>query len=260
MNSKDIELLKYRNEVEVMSRLRGYDVNKLYSSEINNEIENTINNQYNLDDSITDNDIDKCSCNISTGYEDYKNNINSYYMTIDPNMLLSEQIQKVNNSNISWDEYFMNVAILTSLRSSDMNTKVGSVLVSKENKIIGTGYNGIPRNLDHRDFPITNDRNLKYNETKYAYVVHAELNSILNSTVFDLNDSKLYCTLFPCNECAKVIIQKGIKEIIYLSDKYHDNPEYVASRRLLNSANVYYRKYNGDILIRWLNTNYTSCT
>lgn len=145
--------------------------------------------------------------------------------------------------NISWDEYFMSVAKLTSMRSKDMNTKVGAVLVDSKNRIIGAGYNGLPSHIDESKFPTSNNKSLPYNETKYAYVAHAELNSILNTTVYNLTDSKIYCTLFPCNECAKVIIQKGISEIIYLSDKYHDDPIYIASRKLLDSAGIQYRQY-----------------
>lgn len=159
-------------------------------------------------------------------------------------------IQEILNTQnkISWDAYFMNVALLVSMRSSDINTKVGSVIVDKMNRIIGCGYNGFVRGIDETKFPTSRDTNLPFNETKYAYVVHAELNSILNTTVYDLNGSKIYCTLFPCNECAKVIIQKGISEIIYLSDKYHDDPIYIASRKLLDNAGVQYRQYSGSTI------------
>lgn len=150
---------------------------------------------------------------------------------------------------ITWDDYFMNIAILTSLRSKDSNTKVGAALVDSHNRIIGCGYNGLPSHLDESKFPTSRDASLPYNATKYAYVVHAELNSILNTTVYNLNGSKIYCTLFPCNECAKVIIQKGISEIIYLSDKYHDEPHYIASRKLLDEAGVNYRQYTGKLLV-----------
>ena len=247
-SNKEIESFKYRNEIETMSRLRGYKVDNLYSDEINQKVETDINNQYNPNTTISHEDMNKYTFSTTIDHGDYKEqHLNDYYINIEDNTLLSSQIQ--DNDKIEWDEYFMNVAILTSLRSSDMNTKVGSVLISPSNKIIGTGYNGIPKNLEHSIFPTTNDKSLPYNETKYAYVAHAELNAILNSTVFDLSNSKLYCTLFPCNECSKVIVQKGISEIIYLSDKYHDNPEYIASRKLLESANIIYRQYNGKLLI-----------
>lgn len=150
---------------------------------------------------------------------------------------------------ISWDDYFMNVAILTSLRSKDKNTKVGSVLVDSKNRIIGAGYNGLPSHIDESKFPTSNNKSLPYNETKYAYVIHSEMNALLNTTVYDLSNSKLYVTLFPCCDCVKMILQKGIKEIIYLSDKYHDEPHYIASRKLLDEAGIKYRQYTGKLLV-----------
>lgn len=155
--------------------------------------------------------------------------------------LLNIKSIKSTPDNISWDEYFMSVAQLTSMRSKDMNTKVGAVLVSQDNKILGTGYNGLPTSIDESLFPKSRDGNL--HETKYAYTIHAEANCLLNTTVFDISNSKLYCTLFPCNECAKLIVQKRISEIIYLSDKYHDESSYIASRKLFDAMNVSTRKY-----------------
>ena len=143
----------------------------------------------------------------------------------------------------------MNVAILTSLRSKDKNTKVGSVLVDSKNRIIGAGYNGLPSHIDESKFPTSNNKSLPYNETKYAYVIHSEMNALLNTTVYDLSNSKLYVTLFPCCDCVKMILQKGIKEIIYLSDKYHDEPHYIASRKLLDEAGIKYRQYTGKLLV-----------
>lgn len=184
--------------------------------------------------------------NFQNATEELSSNVIKQYKNI--NIVTQYNYPKVKDDPISWDSYFMNVAVLTSKRSSDINTKVGAVLVLN-NKIIGTGYNGIPKYLDKSQFPTTNDKSLPYEDTKYAYTVHAELNAILNSTVFDLSNSKLYCTLFPCNECSKVIIQKGVSEIIYLSDKYHNDPQYIASRKLLDSANIIYRQFNENILI-----------
>lgn len=183
--------------------------------------------------------------NFQSAIEDLSNNVREQYKDISINT--EYNYPTVKNDPISWDSYFMNAAILTSRRSSDINTKVGSVLVSPSNKIIGTGYNGIPKGLDKSKFPT--NRNKDLHESKYGYVVHAEANALLNTTVFDLTDSKLYCTLFPCNECTKLCIQKGISEIIYLSDKHHDDPSYIASRRLLDAANIKYRQYDGDILL-----------
>ena len=137
---------------------------------------------------------------------------------------------------ISWDEYFMGVALLAAQRSKDPSTQVGACIVDSENRILSTGYNGFPHGCSDDDFPWNRDEAL--GETKYPYVVHAELNSILNASGKSLAGAKIYVALFPCNECAKAIIQCGIKEVIYLSDKYHDTPGTVASRRMLDSAGV----------------------
>lgn len=158
---------------------------------------------------------------------------------------LNESTKEDTLSCISWDEYFMSMALLTSLRSKDLNTKVGSVIVSSDNKILGAGYNGLPSSIDESLFPKSRDGEL--HETKYAYVVHSELNAIINTTVLDLSNARLYCTLFPCNECAKIIVQKKIKEVIYLSDKYHNESSYIASRKLFDAMNVITRKYYGNL-------------
>ena len=135
---------------------------------------------------------------------------------------------------INWDEYFMGVAMLAARRSKDPNTQVGACIVSEDNIIISTGYNGMPKGCSDDEFPW--DRTGE--ETKYPYVVHAELNAILNANGRDLRDSKLYVALFPCNECAKAIIQSGVKEVIYLSDKYDGTPMNLASKRMLNAARI----------------------
>lgn len=137
---------------------------------------------------------------------------------------------------ISWDEYFMGVAILAGMRSKDPSTQVGACIVDDENKILSQGYNGLPRGCSDDEFPW--DREGDMLNTKYPYVVHAELNAILNSRGTSLVGSKIYVALFPCNECAKAIIQSGIKEVVYLSDKYSDTDIVKASKRLLNSAGV----------------------
>ena len=121
------------------------------------------------------------------------------------------------NDYISWDEYFMGVAILAGMRSKDPSTQVGACIVDNDNKILSQGYNGLPRGCSDDEFPW--DREGDMLETKYPYVVHAELNAILNSRGTSLVGSKIYVALFPCNECAKAIIQSGIKEVVYLSDK-----------------------------------------
>ena len=137
---------------------------------------------------------------------------------------------------ISWDEYFMGVALLAAQRSKDPSTQVGACIVDSEKRILSTGYNGFPHGCSDDEFPWNRDESL--GETKYQFVVHAELNAILNASGKSLAGSTLYVGLFPCNECAKAIIQAGIKEVIYLSDKYHGVPSFEASRRMLNSAGV----------------------
>ena len=135
---------------------------------------------------------------------------------------------------ISWDEYFMGVAILASKRSKDPNTQVGACIVNESNIIISTGYNGFPYGCS--DDIYTWDRTGQ--DTKYKYVVHAELHAILNARGRNLTNSKIYVDLFPCNECAKAIIQSGIKEVVYLYDKYADSDGTIASKRMLNDAGV----------------------
>lgn len=135
---------------------------------------------------------------------------------------------------ISWDEYFMGIAMLAAKRSKDPNTQVGACIVSQDNIIISTGYNGMPKGCSDDEFPWGREGI----ETKYPYVVHAELNAILNANGRDLRGSKLYVALFPCNECAKAIIQSGIREIYYLSDKYATTPSTLASKRMLQASGV----------------------
>ena len=137
---------------------------------------------------------------------------------------------------ISWDEYFMGVAILAGKRSKDPNTQVGACIVDNDNKILSQGYNGLPSGCSDDEFPWSREGDTL--ETKYPYVVHAELNAILNSRGRDLSGSKIYVDLFPCNECAKAIIQSGIKEVVYLSDKYKDTDIVKASKRMLTAAKV----------------------
>ncbi|AYE35794.1 deoxycytidylate deaminase [Clostridium septicum] len=137
---------------------------------------------------------------------------------------------------ISWDEYFMGVAVLAGKRSKDPATQVGACIVDCENKILSQGYNGLPVGCSDDEFPW--DREGELLETKYPYVVHAELNAILNARGSNLYGAKIYVALFPCNECAKAIIQSGIKEVIYLSDKYSDTDIVKASKKLLNSAGI----------------------
>lgn len=140
---------------------------------------------------------------------------------------------------ISWDEYFMGIAILSGKRSKDPGTQVGACIVNEDKKIVGVGYNGFPQGCNDDDFPW--EREGEFLETKYPYVCHAELNAILNS-IKNLKGCTLYVALFPCNECAKAIIQSGIKEIVFLSEKYSGTLTDIASKKLLDSAGVKYRK------------------
>ena len=137
---------------------------------------------------------------------------------------------------ISWDEYFMGIAYLSAMRSKDPNTQVGACIVSRENKILSVGYNGFPKGCDDDEFPWKRDGDIY--DSKYAYVTHSELNAILNYRGGSLEGTKLYVTLFPCNECAKAIIQAGIIELVYADDKYQGTPANLASRRMLKAAGV----------------------
>ena len=145
---------------------------------------------------------------------------------------------------ITWDEYFMGVASLSSKRSKDPSTQVGACVASRENKVLTMGYNGMPTGCSDDDLPW--DREGDAVNTKYLYVCHAEFNAILNATS-SLKDGKIYVTLFPCNECAKAIIQSGIKEVIYISDKYSDSDSVIASKRMFDLCGVTYRKYEGKM-------------
>ena len=141
---------------------------------------------------------------------------------------------------LSWDEYFMGVAKLSGLRSKDPNTQVGCCIVNQNKKIVAVGYNGMPMGCNDKDFP-WDVKEGSLENTKYAYVVHAELNAILNSTQ-QLSGCTIYVSLFPCNECSKAIIQSGIKEIVYADDKYFGTPSFIASRRMLEASGVKVRQ------------------
>jgi dCMP deaminase len=142
-------------------------------------------------------------------------------------------------SYISWDQYFMGVAVLSSKRSKDPNTQVGACIVNPEKRIVGIGYNGFPYGCDDETFPWINEGN--FLETKYPYVVHAEPNAILNATT-KLTNCTIYVSLFPCHECVKLIIQSGIKEIVYMSDKYNGSESDKAAKKMLEAAGVKTRK------------------
>lgn len=145
------------------------------------------------------------------------------------------------NDYINWDAYFMGIALLSAERSKDPSTAVGSCIVSSGNKILSVGYNGMPSGCSDDDFPW--ERNGNPYDTKYLYVCHAELNAILNYSGTNMQGAKIYTTLFPCNECTKALIQSGIKEVIYMSDKYADTDSVRASKRMMNAAGVRYVEY-----------------
>lgn len=143
---------------------------------------------------------------------------------------------------LNWEEYFMGVAMLSAGRSKDPSTQVGACIVNSENRIMSMGYNGMPCGCSDEKFPW--ERSGENLDTKYPYVCHAELNAILNFRGGSLKGCKIYCTLFPCNECAKAIIQIGITEVIYLEDKYADTDSVKASKKMFDAVGIKYRPYN----------------
>lgn len=156
------------------------------------------------------------------------------------------------NNYITWDSYFMGVAMLASMRSKDPNTQVGACITTRDNIIVGIGYNGMPRGCSDDEMPWEREADSML-DTKYPYVCHAELNAILNSKV-SLKDCVLYVTLFPCNECAKAIIQSGIKKIIYFQNKYPNTESTKAAELLLSTAKIEVEHYkcNSNPLTIWI--------
>lgn len=153
-----------------------------------------------------------------------------------------ENINKQRKDYLSWDQYFMGVAKLSAMRSKDPSTQVGACIVSNDNRILSIGYNGTPNGFGDSNFPW--DREGNPLETKYLYVCHAEMNAVLNyrGNRKEFENAKIYVDLFPCNECAKIIIQSGIKEVIYLSDKYASQDAFIASKKLFDVCGVQYRQ------------------
>ena len=146
---------------------------------------------------------------------------------------------------ITWDQYFMGIAIMSANRSKDPNTQVGACIVDQDNRILTVGYNGMPSGCNDDEMPW--DREGEGMASKYFFVCHAELNAILNYRGGSLEGAKMYVTLFPCNECAKAIIQSGVKEVYYLSDKYADTLATMASKRMMDSAGVRYIQMRTEI-------------
>ena len=152
-------------------------------------------------------------------------------------------MKKKREDYISWEEYFMALAQLSAKRSKDPSTQVGACIVNDKKRIIGIGYNGFPTGCSDDELPW--DREGDFLDTKYPYVCHAEMNAITNSSnKSQLEGATLYVSLFPCNECAKLIVQVGIKEVVYLSDKYKDQPVFQAARKIFNLAGVSCRELN----------------
>jgi len=144
---------------------------------------------------------------------------------------------------ISWDECFMRMAHVIAERSKDPSTQSGAVIVTPNNVVVGMGYNGFPRGTESGNFSWEREGDFK--DTKYAYVCHSEENAVYNSNA-PVKNCKIYCTLFPCNECSKTLVQNGVSEIIFGSDKYHDVDSWVVSRRILDAAGVKYRQYESE--------------
>lgn len=152
---------------------------------------------------------------------------------------------------LSWDEYFMGIAKLSAMRSKDPHTSVGACIVGSDNKILSVGYNGMPHGCSDDEYPWDGDKEDPL-ETKYLYVCHAELNALLNYTGTNLNGSRIYTTLFPCNECTKALIQSGIREVIYAEDKYASTASVIAAKKMMKSADVVYRAYENKKKELWL--------
>lgn len=155
---------------------------------------------------------------------------------------MEKEINKQRRDYLNWDQYFMGIAKLSALRSKDPNTQVGACIVGDDNRILSIGYNGTPNGYKDGAFPW--DREGSPLETKYLFVCHAEMNAVLNyrGNRKELENAKIYVDLFPCNECAKIIIQAGIKEVVYLCDKYAKTDSVIASKKLFDTCGVKYRQ------------------
>ena len=153
--------------------------------------------------------------------------------------------------NLSWDVYFMSIAKLSAMRSKDPSTQVGACIVGSDNRILSIGYNGAPNGWEDKNFPW--GREGEPLEIKYLYVVHAERNAILNyrGSRKDMEGAKIYVDLFPCNECAQEIIQSGIKEVVYLSDKFAKTESTIASKRMFDECGVKYRQLDKTCQIKF---------
>ncbi|CAH4001709.1 deoxycytidylate deaminase [Pieris brassicae] len=162
--------------------------------------------------------------------------------TSELNIQDTDRQQNKREDYINWKDYFMAMAFLAAKRSKDPCFQVGACIVNKENKIVGIGYNGMPIGCNDDEFPWGKNTPSPL-DSKSLYVCHAEMNAILNKNSADVKDCTMYVGLFPCNECAKIIIQSGIIEVVYLSNKSWDKPKYAASRKMLDAAGVKYWQY-----------------
>ncbi|XP_050544740.1 deoxycytidylate deaminase [Daktulosphaira vitifoliae] len=172
----------------------------------------------------------------------YRNNEDDSHKVINENEQPHETINEKRKDYLSWDDFFMATAFLAAKRSKDPVTQVGACIVTPEKKIVGTGYNGMPIGCNDDDFPWGKSSSSKI-DNKYFYVCHAEMNAVLNKNSADVRDCTIYVALFPCNECAKIIIQSGIKEVVYLSDKYSYKLEMIAAKKMFNASGVKYRQH-----------------
>lgn len=148
---------------------------------------------------------------------------------------------------ISWDEFFMRVAVAAKLRSKDPKTQVGACIADKDHRILSVGYNGTPAGIDDDEFPWESTGEPLTD--KHNYVIHAEANAILNyrGSNKDLVGATIYVTLFPCHECAKTLVQAGIGEVVYLDDKYHSTVDGLISRNILDRCGITYRQVGVQI-------------
>ena len=240
----EIEALKNKDEFYLFSIDANPDIRYFRAIERRSE-KDSIDFQTFLDnerremenDDPSKQNISKCMQKADYSFTNNRS-INELYMEID------KVLDKINSKDknlgrkdyLSWDEYFMGIAMLSGKRSKDPSTQVGACIVDQKKRIVGTGYNGAPRGIHDKDFPWS--REGSFLETKYAFVCHAELNAILNSTKESLDGCTLYVALFPCNECAKAIVQSGIKKVVYLSDKYKDVDAFKAGRMILEMAGI----------------------
>lgn len=191
---------------------------------------------------MTSNDPNKSNITKCIMLADYKftNNSNVERLHKEIEKVITTIANSKRKNYISWDDYFMGIAILSAQRSKDPSTQVGACIVNQEKKIVGIGYNGWPTGIHDDLLPWSREGNTL--NTKYAYVVHAEQNAIMNATT-SLKGCSIYIALAPCNECAKLIIQSGIKEVVYMSNKYADLDIFIASRKMLDLAGVKMRKH-----------------